>query len=287
MIGLGDREISLRAAARVARRWYRRMTVGVVNPFDSSAAAHRYAEARPDYHAEVFQHVAAFLGDRAPVERALDVGCGTGQSTRAIARVARRVVGLDTSAFMIREARARIDHPLVVAKAEALPVEEETVDLVVASAAFHWFDQPRFLDEARRVARPGAWLVVYDNGFSGAVEGVEGFRRWHRQTYLDLFPPLPRHAAFSPRLAARAGFTVRCEKSYVNVIDMDAEALVRFLVTQSNVIAAVEAGRGSADEIAASLRAEVEPYFRAGGHPVARRCVFGGPLWIAARDDFA
>jgi SAM-dependent methyltransferase len=275
----GEREISLGRVARVARRWYRRATTGVTNPFDSPAAAHRYAEGRPDYHDEVSRQVAGFLGSVVPVPRAVDVGCGTGQSTRALARVARQVVGLDASEFMARQARSRADHPVAVATAERLPLADRSVDMIVASAAFHWFDQPRFLAEARRVARPGAWLVVYDNGFSD-VEGVEGARRWHEKSYLAAFPPPPRNAFFSTRLAARAGFVLRCDKRYVNRVQMDAEALARFLVTQSNVIIGIAAGRGTADEIAERFRVELEPFFRANGEPVARTCLFGGPLRI-------
>jgi hypothetical protein len=38
------------------------------------------------------------------------------------------------------------------------------------------------------------------------------------------------------------------------------------------------------DEIAAQLREEIAPFFTENGRPIARRCVFGGPLWIAAYD---
>lgn len=278
----GEREITVAKVTGVARRWYRRARTGVVNPFTSDAAAQRYADGRPDYHEEVCRQVAAFLGDAVPVPRALDVGCGTGQSTRAMARIARQIVGLDASESMIRQARSRSDHPIALARAEHLPLMDASVDAIVASAAFHWFDQPRFLAEARRVARPGAWLVVYDNGFSGVIDGVDEARRWHHESYLARFPPPPRNATFSPRLAVRAGFEVRCTKRYVNRVEMDADALARFLVTQSNVINVIEAGRVSADEIAERIRAEIDPFFRADGAPIVRTCIFGGPLWISA-----
>jgi SAM-dependent methyltransferase len=277
----GERELTVGRIGRIARRWYRHATKGVTNPFTSAAAAHRYAAGRPDYHDEVVRQVAAFLGDKVPVPRAVDVGCGTGQSTRAMARLARRIVGLDASESMLRQAQVGADHPIAVARAERLPLADGTVDMILASTAFHWFDQPRFLDEARRVARPGAWLVVYDNGFSGVVEGADAVLRWHRESWFSRFPALPQHAAFSPRLAARAGFDLACEKRYVNRVSMDAADLARFLVTQSNVIVAIEAGKGSADEIAERLQSEIEPLFRADGGPGVRTCLFGGPLWIA------
>jgi SAM-dependent methyltransferase len=281
---LGHRELTVQAIARYARRWYRRLSGGIGNPFDSPLAARGYAAGRPNYHAIVAAAVADVLGDVLPVPRAIDVGCGTGQSTEALGRLAVHVVGLDASTNMIREARRAVPRAFAVAKAEALPIRNRSVDLVVASAAFHWFDQRRFLAEARRIARRGAWLVVYDHGFSGTVEGADDFPVWHRGTYLARYPGVARYAPFSPRLASRAGFTMRSAKRYVTRVEMDAEGLARFLVTQSNVIAAIESSGGSADAIAADLRAEMAPFFTHNGQPTARRCIFGGPLWIATYD---
>jgi SAM-dependent methyltransferase len=278
----GERELTVGKILELARRGYRRTTIGVRNPFTSPTAAQRYAEGRPDYHEEIARQVAAFLGHAVPIGCAVDVGCGTGQSTRAMARLSRRIVGVDVSESMVREARARADHPIVLARAESLPLRTGSADAIFASAAFHWFDQPRFLAEARRVARPSAWLIVYDNGFSGVVEGVDEVRAWHHDWYLRKFPPRPSNATFSPRLASRAGFEVRCAKRYVNHVDMDAASLARFLVTQSNVLGAVEAGTGTADEFAGELRAQLAPFFRVNGTDVIRACEFGGPLSICA-----
>ena len=275
----------LLAATRVAGRWYRRALSGVVNPFDSPDAARRYAEGRPDdHHAVVLAEVASLLAGVLPLDRALDVGCGTGLSTRAMNSLARRVVGVDVSEFMIREARTRARAACAVAKAEELPIAQESVDLIVASAAFHWFDQRSFLREARRIARPNAWLVVYDNGFQGHVEGVEDLRRWHLEQYLPAFPSPPRRSSFSPWLAARSGFIQQHTQRYENRIALDAEGLVRFLLTQSNVIAAIDRHEGTIDEIADRLRRELQPFFEINGNAAQRTCIFGGPLWIASRD---
>ena len=61
------------------------------NYFNAAEAAARYATARPYFHAEAAERVRSFAG----VERfalAMDVGCGSGQSSVALAAVAEQVM---------------------------------------------------------------------------------------------------------------------------------------------------------------------------------------------------
>ncbi|CAI5795020.1 putative methyltransferase DDB_G0268948 isoform X1 [Podarcis lilfordi] len=46
-----------------------------------------------------------------------------------------------------------------VCPAEDLPFEDDSVDLVTAFAAVHWFDGPRFLREVDRVLKPSGCVV--------------------------------------------------------------------------------------------------------------------------------
>jgi len=115
-----------------------------------------------------------------PVDRVLDVGCGTGQSSVALVGNARRVLGIDSSAYMLSVRRR---HPAVTycqAAAEKLPVSERAVDLVVVALAFHWLRQEPFLAEAHRVLRPTGWLIVYDAWFTGHMNDHAEFSQWFR-----------------------------------------------------------------------------------------------------------
>lgn len=99
----------------------------------------------------------------------VDVGCGTGQLTR---RLARRfpdasVVGVDLSAGMLATAGGRLGGDvgrklsLLRADAARLPFGASTVDLVVCTESFHWYpDQPGVLDGMADVLRPGGQLVI-------------------------------------------------------------------------------------------------------------------------------
>ena len=67
-----------------------RRDVRIINHFNSQEAAARYAGNRPQSHRRVLALVESILGAALPVERALDVGCGTGHSTVALLPLAPR-----------------------------------------------------------------------------------------------------------------------------------------------------------------------------------------------------
>jgi ubiquinone/menaquinone biosynthesis C-methylase UbiE len=102
--------------------------------------------------------------------RTLDLGCGAGHASFALARGgARRVTAYDPSSDMLavvaREAAARGYDTLetCVGTAEALPFENSTFDLVVTRySAHHWASVPRALAECARVLAPGGRLIVID-----------------------------------------------------------------------------------------------------------------------------
>lgn len=92
-----------------------------------------------------------------------DVGCGTGiLAARIRAQLDPEVVcGCDISAGMLEQARRRSDEILwLLAPAESLPIRSASLDAVVSSHAFHFFDQPAAVDEFRRVLKPGGIVAV-------------------------------------------------------------------------------------------------------------------------------
>ena len=86
---------------------------------------------------------------------AVDVGCGTGMSTRNLFGKFDRVVGVDLSEAMIEEARNCFkDHSEVefsVARAEEIPVEDNSAQVVLVGRAIHYFDQKTFFKEVDRI----------------------------------------------------------------------------------------------------------------------------------------
>jgi demethylmenaquinone methyltransferase/2-methoxy-6-polyprenyl-1,4-benzoquinol methylase len=109
-----------------------------------------------------------------PAARALDLCCGTGDIAFALAQRGADVTGLDFSPQMLavaatRQAKIRPTLPLppkfIPGDAQALPFAENTFDiLTVGYGLRNLASWQHGLDEMRRVARPGARLVVLDFG---------------------------------------------------------------------------------------------------------------------------
>jgi ubiquinone/menaquinone biosynthesis C-methylase UbiE len=116
-----------------------------------------------------------------PGGRLLDVGCGTGDDVRAMARLVGGmgdVVGVDNSQAMISEATQRLaDTHLPVefhlADATALPFEADQFDGCRADRSLmHVPDAERALAEMVRVAKPGGRIVVFEVDFETLVIDV-------------------------------------------------------------------------------------------------------------------
>lgn len=120
-----------------------------------------------------------------PRERVLDVGCGTGSTTLAIARsLGGRVdcVGVDISEPMIVAARARAEREatpasFVLADAETHAFESASFDLIVSRFGVMFFeDSVRAFANLRRAAKAGgelrfiAWRSPAENPFMTAAE---------------------------------------------------------------------------------------------------------------------
>jgi SAM-dependent methyltransferase len=101
--------------------------------------------------------------------RVLDVGCGPGIVTSALAEGAQEVVALDLIPQMLEQARercAKAGRTNVVFKegsATALPFADATFDAVVTRLSFHHFAEPNVaLKEMLRVLRRGGILTIAD-----------------------------------------------------------------------------------------------------------------------------
>ncbi len=96
-----------------------------------------------------------------------DLGCGTGQSTAALAPFVRRVIGVDQSTAMLKAARKRmagVDNvELRQGSLEALPLEDASVDGALLLLALTYVSDPgQAVAEMARVLRPGGHAVVVD-----------------------------------------------------------------------------------------------------------------------------
>lgn len=94
----------------------------------------------------------------------LDLGAGTGKLTELLLDHADSVTAADASAAMLAELSRKLPSvPVLVCRAEELPLPDESLDAVTVAQAFHWFDRERASIQIARVLRPGGVLGLIWN----------------------------------------------------------------------------------------------------------------------------
>jgi SAM-dependent methyltransferase len=126
-----------------------------------SDRAEAYAAHRPSYPKAAIDALLRGLG---PEEQLIvaDVGAGTGISANLLAQRVGNVVAVEPNAQMRERAEMRMNVHWEDGSAEALPLEDKSVDLAAAFQAFHWFDPLRAFAEFARVARRRVAMLQYE-----------------------------------------------------------------------------------------------------------------------------
>lgn len=114
------------------------------------------------------------LLDPKPGEHILDLGCGPGQLTNAIATRGANVVGLDSSPAMIGQARQNFPELSFVLEDAAQMDFDEPFDAVFSNAALHWMlDAEGVARAIARVLRRGGRFVA-EMGGKGNIKTIVG-----------------------------------------------------------------------------------------------------------------
>jgi ubiquinone/menaquinone biosynthesis C-methylase UbiE len=204
-----------------------------------------------------------------PVKTILDLGCGTGRFSEALAvHFAAEVIGADPSTKMLEEAHrkrrdGRVHYQL--ARGEAIPLVDNSVDLVFMSMVFHHFGSPALVaSECRRVLGKGRTVFLR----AGTREQIPSY------PYVPFFPTstpileqcLPS-AEFVQKVFEGAGFrTVATEvltqqiapnlECYAEKLSAGADSILASL-RPGDFVAGIEALRSHAARV--GVQAVTEP----------------------------
>ena len=234
-----------------------------MNYFAPRTAAQRYAKGRPDVHSYTIHQLKDFLHLATKLDRVLDIACGTGLSTKALLELANKVYGTDISAEMLELAPDKDLIHYSLAPAEDQPFADRYFDLITVSSGVHWLNIEKFLAEASRLLKPQSHLILYENYFDSSFQSDQGLKEWAANVHYKRFPTPPRNKfLWSDATTRLMGLNYLTEWRSTYAIPMDKHQFANYLTTQSNVIAQVEAGSITYDEVDGWLDGELEPYFK-------------------------
>lgn len=185
-------------------------------------AAEEFERYRPDYPRELFERILAVVPAEHR-ERAMDLGAGTGKSTRALIPHFAEVIAVEPDPGMAAKLAEEIPRAIVRnATAEACVQPEASVDLVTIANAFHWMEAPRVLRNVYNWLHADGILAVYDRPLPKATPAIDAIvlaeLRGPWKPHRD--PRLKRDLVWENEVRAARGFQLLEETKFSYVIPM-------------------------------------------------------------------
>ena len=156
------------------------------------ATARSYLTSKPHAQGKSLDRLVELTQPR-PDWQVLDVATGAGHTAYAFAPHVARVWATDITEEMLNLVREQVgkralaNMRVAYAKAEALPFEDETFDLVTCRIAPHHFESiPRFVDEVHRVLKRSGTFALVDNVVPEGSVGdyMNAFERFRDPSHL-------------------------------------------------------------------------------------------------------
>ena len=185
-------------------------------------AAEEFERYRPDYPRELFDHIlAAVPAERR--DRAVDLGAGTGKSTRALIPHFREVIAVEPDPRMAAKLAEEIPQAIVRnATAEDCAQPKASVDLVTIANALHWMEASRVFATVRDWLRVDGILAVYDRPLPKATPAIDAIvlaeLRGPWKPHRD--PRLKRDRIWENEVRAAPGFELVEETKFSYVVPM-------------------------------------------------------------------
>lgn len=146
--------------------------MATIQLFEKASHALVYSRYRPTYPKGLLEVLSGYFSrNGCGHDLAVDVGCGSGQSTSQLTEYFSQCIGVDISKAQVGEAQKKCEQEgrenvrFVVGNGMDLPVETSSVNAITIAQAWHWLsDVGKFYFECNRVLKPGGCLAVYGYG---------------------------------------------------------------------------------------------------------------------------
>jgi ubiquinone/menaquinone biosynthesis C-methylase UbiE len=232
--------------------------------FNPKISADKYAKGRPSSHDISIGRIKEFLKIDNKLDKALDIACGTGLSTKALLSIATKVYGTDISEEMINLAPSKDIIEYSVASAEKQPFLDNQFDLITVCAGVHWFNVDNFLQEVNRLLKNNGWLVLYSTYGLSSMTDEADFVKWIENVHVSRFPYPPSNYNYewtNSNLKSK-GFALQKDEQFETQTQLTKKQLVDYFTSQSNITQAVESGKENYNEIDAWLENELSVFYK-------------------------
>jgi SAM-dependent methyltransferase len=161
--------------------------MAVKDYFSEQAAG--YADYRPHYPDSLF----AWLTKISPrQQRVWDCATGSGQAATALASQFKQVIATDASQAQLQQAQAHTNIHYLLARAEQVPLANDSLDLITVAQAAHWFDLPHFYQEVDRLLVTGGVLAIWCYGLFRISPALDAIIQHYYQHILGAYWPAER-----------------------------------------------------------------------------------------------
>jgi ubiquinone/menaquinone biosynthesis C-methylase UbiE len=203
-----------------------------------------YERARPEYPAEAIAWLVRELDLRSG-RTVLDLGAGTGKLTRALVPTGARVIAVEPGEQMLAQLREAVPGvEALIGGAEAIPLDDASVDAVTVGQAFHWFRHDEAVPELHRILRPGGAIALIWNSRDQARPLQREISDLIKPFIPPGRPPVGRSAA---ALADSPLFGAVEQRNFPFVQQLDADGLADRIASVSFVAAAPVERRAELD----------------------------------------
>jgi SAM-dependent methyltransferase len=137
--------------------------------YDRSGFAEGYDRHRPRPPAALLEWLCRYARVDRP-SLVVDLGCGTGLSTRAWSGRSERIVGVEPNPAMLAVAEPAPGVEYRQAFAQDTGLEDGRADIVTCSQSLHWMEPERTFAEAARILRPGGVFAAYDYDWPPVID---------------------------------------------------------------------------------------------------------------------
>jgi ubiquinone/menaquinone biosynthesis C-methylase UbiE len=231
-----------------------------------SGYADLYDRYRPDPPA-ILAEILTRLANAPRPDLVVDLGSGTGRSTRYWAGIARQVIGIEPTADMRRQAEA-LTSDQTISYLEGFSHEtglpDHCAQIITCIQSLHWMDPPRTFAEAKRILQPGgifaassydwppttgSWEAdqAFDDCLRRAremgreVESIRRVKQWDKSGHLD-------------RMRASGCFRFTKEIAVHHIDSGNADRLVGLALSQGALMSLVKIGVSEAELGVEALR---------------------------------